>query len=90
MELAPGWTGGMSTSVFISHFTQPWYNRETSCPAPNSLGAPPSPGSVSAPPSPRRPGGGMGGAGMGLAGMCGAGGWESGGEVPLSVPTGGL
>lgn len=53
--------------------------------------APPSPGSESLHPLPLGGlGVGMGGAGLGLAGMCGAGGWESGGQVSLPAPTGGL
>lgn len=54
-------------------------------------GGPPSPGSESLHPLPLGGlGVGVGGAGLGLAGMCGAGGWESGGQVPLPAPTGGL
>lgn len=59
----------------------------TSCPVPIPGVAPPFPGSVSAPPSPRRPGGGDGWGGPGWNVWSW---WESGGQVPLCAPTGGL
>lgn len=75
----------------VSHHCQVLVQRGDPLPCAQLLEPPPSPGSESLHPLPLGGlGVGMGRAGLDLAGMCGAGGWESGGQVSLPAPAGGL